>query len=158
MHTPEALLRKLKAHGIEPYVATTGELRFKAPWPPTAVPAEVRSLLATAKRMRHLLAAFLRKPGKHPLCGHEELWLSRYAVWGCLVCHPPAPGAAVWPPPEELPPPAVAVPAKQQEQTTVSDLWPYPALPGQPDPLDYKWNPDRQQWEYQPGWWRELGG
>lgn len=109
-------------------------------------------MLATAKH----LAAFLRRPDKHPLCGHAEVWLSRFGVWVCAICHPPPPGVAVWPPPEELPPRVEAVSAKQQEQPVGSDLWPYPALPGQPDPIDFRFDPATGEWKYRPGWWRKL--
>lgn len=98
------LLASLRKAGVavRPNPCRPGILQFRAPWPPNAVPGELRPLFREIKRNKPLI----------------------YAVF---YMHP-----------------------------LLREVREYPPPNGQPDPLDYRWNPDRQQWEYYPGWWREL--
>jgi hypothetical protein len=50
--------------------------------------------------------------------------------------------AGTVPPPEHLP--------KEPYRDTLPD--------GIPDPMDFRWDSERQEWVLEPGWWRELPG
>jgi hypothetical protein len=105
------------------------------------------------------LPASLRPHGTCFACGGSRWWVSAHGAVVCGTCHPPADPELVarWFGPEPEPAPPVPKPPPDPSAAPVE---PYQnTLPaGVPDPMDYRWSPERQEWLHEPGWWQRLPG
>ncbi|MBC7105471.1 MAG: hypothetical protein H5T97_06010 [Firmicutes bacterium] len=114
----------------------------------------------------------LRPHGTCFACGGSRWWVSVRGAVVCGTCHPPPDPSLVarWVETEAEPgvsgpvPPGLAYVRGRVAGTIPPPEHPpkepyrYTLPAGVPDPMDYRWNPERQEWVLEPGWWRELPG
>ncbi len=154
--SPSDLLAALVRHGVRVYLKE-GQLYMRHPWPDlTQAPPEALDLLRRLKAMRpavkeylHGLEAETRRNGYETrpwIPGHEIEWLwdnTRPVNPKLTPVQEYIRGriAGSIPPPDPVPP---------------KEPYRYTLPAGISDPLDFRWDSERQEWVHDPGWWRRL--
>ena len=94
-----------------------------------------------------------------PCCGGGRWWTSIHGIRVCGKCHPPASPELVvrWEGPEEAPKEGALNRRPKGPPPGGGHRGGFmpPMLPG-PNPLDFRFDTDKQAWVIEPGWWKEI--